>query len=47
METGDMDEEVNVMKEVNSVKNTTFVDEISGSHRSEYQDDCLLGCCAV
>jgi hypothetical protein len=21
--------------------------EISGSHRSEYEDDCLLGCCAV
>jgi hypothetical protein len=21
--------------------------EISGSHGSEYEDDCLLGCCAV
>jgi hypothetical protein len=22
-------------------------DEISGSHGDEYEDDCLLGCCAV
>jgi hypothetical protein len=22
-------------------------DEISGPHGSEYEDDCLLGCCAV
>jgi hypothetical protein len=21
--------------------------EISGSHGSEYEDDCLLGCCAM
>jgi hypothetical protein len=24
-----------------------YLSEISGSHGSEYEDDCLLGCCAV
>jgi hypothetical protein len=24
----------------------TFI-EISGSHNSKYEDDCLLGCCAI
>jgi hypothetical protein len=24
-----------------------FIVEISGSHGGEYEDDCLLGCCAV
>jgi hypothetical protein len=27
--------------------NTTFIGEISGSHCDEYEDDCLLGCCAM
>jgi hypothetical protein len=24
-----------------------MIGEISGSHGGEYEDDCLLGCCAV
>jgi hypothetical protein len=24
-----------------------FIGEISGPHGDEYEDDCLLGCCAV
>jgi hypothetical protein len=27
--------------------NNNMLGEISGSHGSEYDDDCLLGCCAV
>jgi hypothetical protein len=28
-------------------KETAFLSEISGFHGCEYEDDCLLGCCAV
>jgi hypothetical protein len=27
--------------------NKIYSCEISGSHGGEYEDDCLLGCCAV
>jgi hypothetical protein len=26
---------------------TSWEGEISGSHGDEYEDDCLMGCCAV
>jgi hypothetical protein len=28
-------------------KNHPFIGDISGSHGDEYEDDCLLGCCAA
>jgi hypothetical protein len=28
-------------------ENADALDDISGSHGGEYEDDCLLGCCAV
>jgi hypothetical protein len=28
-------------------ENSGILGEISGSHGGEYEDDCLLGCCAV
>jgi hypothetical protein len=31
---------------ISTVDNKIVV-EISGSHGGEYEDDCLLGCCAV
>jgi hypothetical protein len=30
-----------------TLKTYMYVDEISGSRGGEYEDDCLLGCCAV
>jgi hypothetical protein len=27
--------------------NHPFIGDISGSHGDEYEDDCLLGCCAA
>jgi hypothetical protein len=29
------------------VNTSLDIDEISGSYGGEYEDDCLLGCCAV
>jgi hypothetical protein len=29
------------------LENNTLTGEISGSHGSEYDDGCLLGCCAM
>jgi hypothetical protein len=29
------------------IVNTVMNSEISGSHGAKYEDECLLGCCAV
>jgi hypothetical protein len=31
----------------NETQGTEYECEISGSHGGEYEDGCLLGCCAV
>jgi hypothetical protein len=39
----------NVEKKKEEQKNTNMMlnGEILGSHGSKYEDDCLLGCCAM
>jgi hypothetical protein len=50
LKSSDVDHHINE-EDLNSldgqVKTCISLDEISGSHGSKYEDDCLLGRCAV
>jgi hypothetical protein len=35
-----------VIEKLNNIE-IRYKDEISGTHGSEYEDDCLLGCCTM
>jgi hypothetical protein len=38
---------ITLQKAMTELQNKSVESEISGSHGGEYEDGCLLGCCAV